>query len=154
MLDEIPVQLFLPEDQLALEPLLKVFQQDGKHIDKNNHVSKVNLVVTPTLQEALDTLVRSGLIRNDGLNYSIHRVVQEAVSYADSDDLYLSFKTACRLAYEQFPKTDAQRFGQWSQCQEYISHGVYLGKKYAELFEAGRIKGSKYLVRLLNNCSL
>lgn len=152
--DEIPVQLFLPEEQSALEPVLSVFKQDAKHIDRNNRTSLVNLNPTPTLQAALKELVRLGLIKNDGLNYTIHRVVQEAVNYTDNDELQSSFNTASRLVYEQFPKTstkDNQLFNAWSRCQEYIAHAVYLAKKYVELMRSGRLKGSTYLVRLLSN---
>jgi hypothetical protein len=144
----------LPEEQSALEPVLSVFKQDAKHIDRNNRTSLVNLSPTPTLQAALRELVRLGLIKNDGLNYTIHRVVQEAVNYADNDELQASFNTACRLVYEQFPKTSTkenQLFSSWSRCQEYIAHAVYLAKKYVELMRTGRLKGSKYLVRLLSN---
>jgi len=135
--------------------MLLVFKQDPKHIDQNNRAQLVNLAPTKALQDALDELVSSGLVKKDNLNYSIHRVVQEAVSYVDDDDLQVSFNTACRLVYEQFPKTDgdSQLFGNWTVCAEYIAHGVYLSKKFVDLVRSGRVKGSRPFVKLLSNCS-
>jgi hypothetical protein len=100
-------------------------------------------------------LVKRKLVKQDGKIYSIHRSVQEAVNYHDVDDLQNSFNIASRLAYEAFPKRQLNEslFKKWSQCQEYIPHGVWLSRKFAEYTASGTLKGSEYFVKFLSSCS-
>jgi hypothetical protein len=103
----------------------------------------------------MNQLVKRKLVKEDVNIYSIHRVVQEAVSYHDVDDLQNSFNIASRLAYEAFPKRDLneQLFRKWSQCQVYIHHGVWLSKKFSDYAASGKLKGSDYFVKLLSSCA-
>jgi hypothetical protein len=92
---------------------------------------------------------------------SIHRVVQEAVNYHDLHELQQSFNIASRLVYEQFPKMHTgSADNQWTICQDYIPHGVYLSKKFSdyaasEVLKAssGVLKADIHFVRLLGNCA-
>lgn len=135
--------------------MLSDFKQDARNIDQHNRASLVTLFPTKALLDALGELVNSGLLKNDNQNYSIHRVVQEAVNYPSDRQLQASFDTACRLVYEQFPKTnaDSQLFSDWTACADYIAHGVYMSKKFVELVRTGNVKGSRPFVKLLKNCS-
>ena len=103
----------------------------------------------------MNELLMRRLVKQDGKIYSIHRAVQEAVSYHDVDDLQNSFNIASRLAYEAFPKRDLIEalFKKWSQCQEYIHHGVYLSRKFSDYAASGTLKGSTYFVKLLSACA-
>ena len=102
----------------------------------------------------IDELLAKELIRKDRHVLSIHRVVQEAISYHDVDDLQESFDIASRLVFEQFPKKEMGQtlFKTWNVCQQYIPHGVYLSKKYSD-YTPGKLKASEFFVRLLSNCA-
>src|SRR5438067_2019049 len=104
--------------------------------------SSVSLHLRPNLKMLIDELLAKGFIRKDRHILSIHRVVQEAINYHDVDDLQESFDIASRLVYEQFPKQDMSQslFKEWSVCQDYIPHGVYLSKKYSDYAPSGNLK--------------
>lgn len=109
---------------------------------------------SPEFLSAIEELISTALIKQDGLYYSIHRVVQEATNYDGIEDLQTSFDTASKLTNEQFPKRDKSLslYDVWPQCQEYISHGVHLSRKFADYAKAGVLKGSPAFVELLSNC--
>jgi hypothetical protein len=152
--DSIPIQLFQPRNQAALEGVLSFCMQESIHLDDHYQASLASLT-TPSkeLERALQELIHRELIKQDGLTFSIHRVVQEAVNYSDVDELQESFDIASRLVYEQFPEPEMNGalYNQWSICQEYIPHGVYLSKKFSDYVRSGNLKGTEPFVKLLCN---
>jgi hypothetical protein len=73
----------------------------------NNRISLVNIIeLPPALQSVVEELLDRELISRDNQVLSIHREVQEAVSFHDQEDLQSSFEAACRLVFEQFPKRE------------------------------------------------
>lgn len=156
VIDGIPVQLFLPRNQRALDGRLAYCKQDPVYIDSKDRASFYSVVTpSPEFEQAVDELLAKQLIRKDRHVLSIHRVVQEAVNYHDLDDLQESFDIASRLVYEQFPKQDTSEslYKQWSVCQEYIPHGVYLSKKYSDYAPSGKLKAHDFFLKLLSNCA-
>jgi hypothetical protein len=126
------------------------------YVDENNRASLFS-IVTPSreLEEAIEELLSKQLIRKDRQNMSIHRVVQEAVSYQDVDDLQESFNIASRLVHEQFPKQLAREslYPKWNTCQEFIPHGVFLCNKYSSYNVSGKLKAKGHFIKLLRNCA-
>lgn len=154
--DKIPVELFLPTVQSILNGPLEFCKQDAKHIDENNRVALADLIdPSPQLSKAIEELLEKSLVKRDGRNLSVHRVVQEATTYGDLNDLQTSFDATTRLVHFRFPKTemDGSLFSEWSICQEYIPHGVNLSKRFTEHTRAGALKGSVTLVELMSNCA-
>jgi hypothetical protein len=155
-IDGIPIQLFLPRNQPALDGPLAFCKLDPTHVDSKDRAALFSVVIpSPAFEKAIDELLEKELIRRDRNVLSIHRVVQEAVNYHDVEDLQESFDVASRLVYEQFPKqlTSESLYKQWNVCQEYIPHGVYLSKKYSDYALSGKLKAHEYFVRLLSNCA-
>lgn len=97
----------------------------------------------PALRAAFDELLRFQLIRQEGREIWVHRVVQEAMNYHTFDEFQESFDSASRLVYEAFPKQKHDDFIQdRSACQSYISHGAHLSLLYSPLvFPETEIKG-------------
>lgn len=156
VIDGIPVQLFLPRNQRALDGPLAYCKQDPTYVDNREQASLFSVLVpSPAFEKAIDELLAKELIRKDRHILSIHRVVQEAVSYHDVDDLQESFDIASRLVYEQFPKQvmNESLYKEWKVCQEYIPHGVYLSKKYSDYARSCKLKAHEYFVNLLSNCA-
>ncbi|PMD63260.1 uncharacterized protein K444DRAFT_626991 [Hyaloscypha bicolor E] len=154
--DKIPVELFLPTVQSILDGPLEFCKQDAKHIDENNRVALADVIdPSPQLLKAIEELLEKSLVKRDGRNLSVHRVVQEATTYGDLNDLQTSFDATTRLVHYRFPKTemDGSLFLEWSICQEYIPHGVNLSKRFTEHTRAGALKGSVTLVELMSNCA-
>src|SRR5947209_810296 len=105
VIDGIPTQLFLPRNQPALDGPLAFCKQDPTYVDSKDRASLYSVVTpSPAFEKAIGELLAKELIRKDRNMLSIHRVVQEAVSYHDVEDLQNSFDVASRLVYEQFPK--------------------------------------------------
>jgi hypothetical protein len=155
-IDGIPIQLFLPRNQPALDGPLAFCKLDPTHVDSKDRAALFSVVIpSPAFEKAIDELLAKELIRKDRNVLSIHRVVQEAVNYHDVEDLQESFDVASRLVYEQFPRqiTSESLYKQWNVCQEYIPHGVYLSKKYSDYALSGKLKAHEYFVRLLSNCA-
>lgn len=156
VIDGIPIQLFLPRNQRALDGRLAYCKQDSVYLDSKDRASLFSIVTpSPEFEKAVDELLAKQLIRRDRHVVSIHRVVQEAVNYHDLDDLQESFDIASRLVYEQFPKqsTKGSHYESWNVCQEYIPHGVYLSKKYSDYAPSGKLKAHDYFLQLLSNCA-
>ena len=154
--DGIPIQLFLPQNQRALDGPLAFCKQDPAYVDDKDRAALFSVITpSPAFEKAIDELLAKELIRKDRQVLSIHRVVQEAVSYHDVDDLQKSFDIASRLVYEQFPKQvmSESLYKEWNVCQEYIPHGVYLSKKYSDYAPSGKLKAHEFFVRLLSNCA-
>jgi hypothetical protein len=125
----------------------------------------------------MDELLRFQLIRQEGREIWVHRVVQEAMNYHTFDEFQESFDSASRLVYEAFPKQKHDDFIQdRAACQSYISHGAHLSLLYSPLvFPETEIKGydrpppsdnsdqtslansknyrSPYFIDLLSNCA-
>jgi hypothetical protein len=156
VLDAIPIDLFLPRNQLALAGILDFCKQKPMHIDANNLASLAS-VANPSaeLERAITELLQRKLIKQDGRMLSIHRVVQEATSYHDVGDLQSSFDAATKLVAEQFPKrkTNESLFKDWNICQTYIPHGVHLSKKFGEYAASGVLTGPLLFVKLLATCA-
>jgi hypothetical protein len=155
-IDGIPIQLFLPRNQPALDGPLAFCKLDPTHVDSKDRAALFSVVIpSPAFEKAIDELLAKELIRRDRNVLSIHRVVQEAVNYHDVEDLQESFDVASRLVYEQFPRqiTSESLYKQWNVCQEYIPHGVYLSKKYSDYVPSGKLKAHEYFVKLLSNCA-
>ncbi len=112
------------------------------------------VTASPEFDQAINNLLESALIKQDGLYYSVHRVVQEATSYHDVKDLQASFDTASKLVNEQFPKRKMNEtyYERWSRCQEYVPHGVHLSKKFADHAKSAVLRGTPAFVELLSNC--
>ncbi|KAH8752637.1 P-loop containing nucleoside triphosphate hydrolase protein [Hyaloscypha finlandica] len=144
--DTIQIDLFLPTVQSILDGPLEFCKQVGKQIDKHP---------PPQLLSAIEELLARRLIKRDERNLTIHRVVQEAFTYNDSDNIQTSFNAATKLVNSRFPRkeTNMSLFSKWSICQEYISHGVNLSRRFADYSRSGVIKGSATLVELLGNCA-
>lgn len=88
----------------------------------------------PALRAAIEELVRAQLIRQEGRELWVHRVVQEAMNYHSIEELQESFDSASRLVYEAFPKQLHDNYIQdRSACQSYISHGAHLSLLYSPL---------------------
>jgi hypothetical protein len=124
---------------------------------ENHNDASPETISTPSraFEEAMKELVKRELVKQDGKIFSIHRAVQEAVNYHDVDDLQNSFNIASRLAYEAFPKRQMNKalYEKWSQCQEYIPHGVHLSRKFSDYAASGTLKGSTFFVKLLSSCA-
>jgi hypothetical protein len=156
VIDGIPIQLFLPRNQRALDGPLAYCKQDPTYVDSKDRASLFSVITpSPAFEKAIDELLVKELIRKDRHVLSIHRVVQEAVNYHDVDDLQESFDIASRLVYEQFPKQviSESLYKEWNVCQEYIPHGVYLSKKYSDYALSGKLKAHDSFVKLLSNCA-
>jgi hypothetical protein len=156
VIDGIPIQLFLPRNQRALDGPLAYCKQDPSNVDSKDRASLFSVITpSPAFEKAIDELLAKELIRKDRHVLSIHRVVQEAVSYHDVDDLQESFDIASRLVYEQFPMQimSESLYKEWNVCQECIPHGVYLSKKYSDYAPSGKLKAHDYFVKLLSNCA-
>lgn len=151
--DKIPIELFLPRDQTVLDGLLSFAKQAAMHINHNQQASLISVATAaPEFEKVINELLRTSLVRQDGLFYSIHRVVQEATTYYDIQDLQDSFRTAAGLVNEQFPKRKMNDtlYEKWNRCQEYIPHGVHLSKKFQEYSKS--LKGTPAFIELLSNC--
>jgi hypothetical protein len=124
---------------------------------KSRNGASLDGISTPSraFEEAMKELVKRELVKQDGKIFSIHRAVQEAVNYHDMDDVQNSFNIASRLAYEAFPKRQMNEalYEKWSQCQEYIPHGVHLSRKFSDYAASGTLKGSTFFVKLLSSCA-
>lgn len=148
--------MFLPESQGILDGPLEFCKQDAKHINEHNRASLADVInPSPEFQNVIQELVVRALIKQDGRNFAIHRVVQEATNFYDVIDLQVSFNAAASLVWYQFPRRamDESLYSKWSICQEYVSHGVYLSKKFSEHTRSGVLKGSNQFVELLGNCA-
>jgi hypothetical protein len=111
---------------------------------------------SPQFESAIHELLERDIIKPSGLrNFSIHRVVQEATNYHNKEERQESFDIAATLVNEQFPnRRKMDNFvGRWSWCQEFVSHGVQLSKKFLQHTKSATLKGSPSLVELLSNCS-
>lgn len=78
-IDSILVEVFLPQNQSALNGILEFCKHNQSQTgDKLSLLS----IAGPSLgfQKAAAELVAKGLIKQDGRVFSIHRVVQEAVN--------------------------------------------------------------------------
>jgi tetratricopeptide (TPR) repeat protein len=153
--DNIQVELFLPRTQKALDIALSFCRQDPVHLDENERAS-IFSIITPSeaFEKAMNQLLDRKLIKQDGRMYTVHRVVQEAVSYHDVDELQKSFAQAARLVYEQFPKQGiATMYKDWKVCQVYIPHGVHLSKKFSDYVRSGALSATDAFVSLLGNCA-
>jgi hypothetical protein len=149
------MELFLPRTQKALEIALPFARQDPVHLDENERASLFS-IITPSepFDQAINQLLDRKLVKKEGRVLSIHRVVQEAINHHDKDDLQKSFAQAARLVYEQFPKYGiGTRSKEWGICQEYISHGVYLSKKFSEYVRSGALNSTDAFIVLLANCA-
>jgi hypothetical protein len=152
----MPTQLFLPRNQRALDGPLAFCKKESVYIDDKDRASLYSIVTpSPEFEKAVDELLAKQLIKKERQSMSIHRVVQEAVSYHDVEDLQQSFDTASRLVYEQFPRqlTGESLYSRWNTCQDYIPHGVYLSKKYSDYNTSGKLRSNEYFVGLLRSCA-
>jgi hypothetical protein len=154
--DEIPIELFLPTDQSILDGPLEFCKQDAKHIDEHNRVALADVIdPSPQLKSAIEELLARSLIKKDGRNLTVHRVVQEATTYGDLNDLQTSFDATTKIVHYRFPKVEmgGSLFSKWSICQVYIPHGVNLSKRFGEHTRARALKGSVSFVELMSNCA-
>ena len=143
--DRILVDLFLPKKQDALRGILSFCRQDT-----DVSVTALSNVLTPNsaLESAIEELLTASLINRDGRDLSIHRVVQEAMTYHDDQDLEDSFNAAVQLVHQAFPAQieGAPLYNQWSTCEEYIQHGIHLTKRYLRFRLSRRATGKRFEV--------
>ncbi|CZR55427.1 uncharacterized protein PAC_05315 [Phialocephala subalpina] len=154
--DKIPINLFLPRAQSTLDGPLEFCKKDAKLSDEGKTASLYTLVnPSPQLEAAIKELSSRALIKEDSRNFGVHRVVQEATNFQNSGDLQSSFDAAVNLVWYRFPKRemDENLYTKWSECQEFVSHGVYLSRKFQEYARSGALKGTDRFVELLSNCA-
>jgi hypothetical protein len=136
--------VFLPRDQTALNGKLHFCKQPDNLVDEKSQAALSSVVnPPPALRAAIDELLKFQLIRQEGREIWVHRVVQEAMNYHSFDEFQESFDSASRLVYEAFPKQKHDDFIQdRSACLNYISHGAHLSLLYSPLvFPETEIKG-------------
>ncbi|KAL2064599.1 hypothetical protein VTL71DRAFT_3736 [Oculimacula yallundae] len=153
--DKIPIDLFLPRDQSALNGPLEFCKQNAANIDENNIASLYSLITpSPDFNAAIEDLLKRRLITRDGRYLKIHRVVQEATNFFSFEALQQSFDTATRLVYQQFPirETNQSLYRQWNMCREYISHGVQLRIGYDKYGRLKTLKAPHEFLELMCNC--
>lgn len=92
--DKILIDLFLPSDQIWLDGRLEFCRQ--KETLNPNTRAALSEVLNPSaaFQEAIDELLAANLIRLDGRDISMHRVIQEAMNYYTVEDLQKSLDAA------------------------------------------------------------
>jgi len=135
--DSILIDLFLPKNQKILEGKLAFCKQHANHIDPYSQATLSSVITAPPkLRAAIDELTKLTLIKQEGREFSAHRVVQEAMNYHSIEDLQEYFNAASALVHEAFPnlKNDAPPLAQqWRACQAYISHGAHLSLQFATI---------------------
>ncbi|KAK0125805.1 hypothetical protein ONS95_007437 [Cadophora gregata] len=154
--DKIPIDLFLPRDQSALDGPLWFCKQDPKNIDDLNRASLFSLITTsPAFDDAIEDLLRKRLISREGRFFKIHRVVQEATNFHSFEDLQKSFNTASRLVFQQFPDREPNEtlYKQWNICREYIPHGIQLRIGYSKYNRNRILQVPREFEELMSNCA-
>jgi hypothetical protein len=157
--DLIPVDLFLPRDQTILQGKLEFCKMtpNGQEV----MASLANVIEpSPGLQNVIDELIAANLIRDhDGRNFSIHRVIQEAINYQNFADLQDSFDAAVRLVCEAFPRQQKgdPLYDHWSACELYVQHVVQLYTRFREygpsnVHAANALQPQLEFIRLGANC--
>ena len=77
--DGILVDLFLPKNQNALDGKLRFCKQNPEKVDLNSQMTLSSVIkAPPALQDAIAGLVKFKLIKEQGRELWVHRVVQEA----------------------------------------------------------------------------
>ncbi|KIV90279.1 hypothetical protein PV10_07598 [Exophiala mesophila] len=146
--DSIPVDLFLPGDQARLDGKLAFCKQDESYVTA--------LQMSPGMEIAVKELQAAGLIRQDGRNFVIHRVIQEAMNYIDLGEIQESFDAATELLHEAFPKQIMGRPLQtmWPRCMMFVQHVVHLTKAFStyQTGSQGYVTPKLNFIRLLSNC--
>lgn len=132
--DSILIDLFLPSDQSMLTKKMEFCRTTPSSSNIVLPAPSIQTVINPSanLQAALDELHRKGLISRLGRKIAIHRTVQEAVNYRNSQELKENFESMVSLLYDAFPK---QREGRpltesWGWCRTWIQHVIALAYKY------------------------
>jgi hypothetical protein len=158
----IQVDLFLPRDQKCLRGRLEFCMTKSSNEQEEAPTALANVIEPPpALQNVIDELENAKLIEVDNRRLSIHRVIQEALSYQDFADLQASFDTAVRLVHEAFPKQHPEILGPmheaWPTCQEYVQHAVQLFAKFEEyghlnIHSEGGLQAPEEFVILGGNC--
>ncbi|MCJ1400647.1 hypothetical protein MMC11_003855 [Xylographa trunciseda] len=157
--DAMPIDLFLPRRQKALDGKLAWCKQNSSLVDDKLNATLSSIITPPpALRNALKELFDSSLIKQEGRVLTIHRVVQEAMNYHSIEDLQASFDSAVQLVEEAFPK---QVHGYplhkyWGMCQSYIPHGAHLSAKFSDYTRPpvdSTLEGSARFVELLSNCA-
>ena len=119
-------------------------------VDEENVTLTNVLAPTQALEDALEALVKAGLIKREGRVIYIHRVVQEAMNYHSAEDLQESFDAAVQIVAEAFPKRrhGISLFEQWAICSLYIHDAVHLINKFSHytrpLVSPSRLKGQVF----------
>ncbi|KAJ9617240.1 hypothetical protein H2200_000961 [Cladophialophora chaetospira] len=165
--DRILIDLFLPSDQNLLTHKLE-FCRTASHntnLIKAGPGTSLQTVINPSpkLLDAINELFVKNLIKKTGRDISIHRTVQEAVSYQGKDDLIDFFDAMVSVLYDAFPKQDLGRplTDYWANCQLWIQHVVTLALRY-KAYTSNRPEGdiplkgmasAELFVQLLANAS-
>ena len=163
--DSIMMDLFLPSNQERLTPALEFCRSAPPPYDKlASNQPTFHAVIHPSkeLEHALDELRIKGLIRIVGREISVHRTVQEAVSFK-TGELQACFEAMASLLYDAFPK---QRGGgryleSWTACRMWIQHITSLGTKYQiysntrpeDHFPLRGLASTEVFVDLLGQCA-
>ena len=134
--DKVLIDLFLPSDQDMLTEEL-AFCRTSSHqtnLVKTGPGTSLQTVINPSpkLNEAINELQEKNLIKKTGREISMHRTVQEAVSYQGKDELIGYYNAMVQLLYDVFPKQAQGRplVEYWGNCQLWIQHVVTLALKY------------------------
>lgn len=146
--DAMPVDIFLPRNQARLDKTNLAFC-------KQPVTNIAAWEISPDMEAAVDELTKAGLIRKDGRNFVIHRVIQEAMNYVNIEELQQSFDAATELLHEAFPlQLKSQPLhDEWPRCQFYIQHVVHLTKMYSSYQRGnnGNVVPDLNFIRLLSN---
>jgi hypothetical protein len=157
--DSIRIDLFLPRNQNCLDGVLSFCKQQVTAVGGTRVALSTIATPSPDMYKALGELVQSNLIKRDGRLLSMHRVVQEAMSYQHAS-LWKAFDAAVQIMYEAFPKQiDGDPLHNvWPHCELHIQHGLHLAHKYADFVSKGlgaraTFKAPENFTALLGNCA-
>jgi hypothetical protein len=135
--DSILVDLFVPSDQRRLAANLefcKISHENSQTVLAEGTTSTLYKNLSPELTEAIDELLRKNLIKKTGREISIHRTVQEAVSYQGADELTEYYDSMIQLLFDAFPEQCEGRplRDYWENCTLWSQHVVSLAYKYRQ----------------------
>lgn len=105
-------------------------------------------------------MVKVALIKRDGNNLSLHRLVQVAYDYSDHGHAVVgrqkSFDAAATLLNARFPKMGGPNslYGRWKECSEWLPHVQCLAGVYSKQAKSKPLlTSSPDLDELLKNCA-
>jgi hypothetical protein len=144
----------VPKTQATLDGSLSFCKEEI--IDVHQHLTHAINEPSLAFRKAIQQLLDLDLVKQEAPKlYAVHRIVQEALNFHDVDELQDRFEIASRLVFDKFPsrRRDESLRNRWVTCQDYISHGVHLSRKFKDYAPSGAIHGPPEFVELLSNCA-